>query len=354
MVLDQIKPNRKFWDVLKGIGICCVVYGHSCVTGHNFIYAFHLPLFFFIAGFMYDEKKYGDQPLLNVINKLKSNWLKYVVIYWIILLCHNKLTSMGMMPDGTAYYSLEDLIKALGYAILGTANELMGGTLWFIPALCMASFFLGYIVYISRIIEKKTKNSLYKFIIQIVGIFCTTVVGQYLISVLLPANIQVSLTVMPFLWVGYLLRNYGAKFRKDFSIIVAFVFLFTIYYISAQHGLDLIMGQVYFGMYVTAFMGIYVCMTVTKFLLSIEGMSHFLELCGKSSFWIMAFHFPLIKIIDYIWANHLGNMEAYKILPHAFDAMWPVYIVVGIAGPLLVDLLFMSIKKKIVSIRKVK
>ena len=71
MVLDQIKPNRKFWDVLNGIGICCVVYGHSCVTGHNFIYAFHMPLFFFITGFMYDEKKY-DQAL-----KIYSDMLLY-------------------------------------------------------------------------------------------------------------------------------------------------------------------------------------------------------------------------------------------------------------------------------------
>lgn len=344
MGLNQIQPNRRFWDILKGIGICCVVYGHSCAWGHNFVYAYHLPLFFFISGFMYNEKKYGDKPLVNVTNKIKSTWLKYVIIYWVILLLHNKLTSIGMMPEGTDYYSLEELIRALGYAVLGTANELMGGTLWFVPALCMASFFLGFLVYISRLIENKTHSAVCKFAAQAIMVMCAAVIGQYMITVLLPANIQVSLTVMPFLWGGYLIRNYGADLENKQSLIATAVFVSVIYYVSAHHGLDLIMGEVYIGMYGVAFMGIYVCMTLAHYMLRMRRIGNFLEMCGKSSFWIMAFHFPLIKIIDYIWAVHLKDLSLYQTLPHAFDYLFPIYMIVGIGVPLIINSFVVKLK----------
>ena len=32
----------------------------------NFVYLFHVPLFFFISGYMYNEQKYGDAPYDNL------------------------------------------------------------------------------------------------------------------------------------------------------------------------------------------------------------------------------------------------------------------------------------------------
>ena len=147
---NPIMPDRRYWNILKGIGILCVVLGHACSWAHNFVYEFHIPLFFFISGFMYSEKKYGDDPYLNVINRFKSSWIKYVIIYWIIMLLHNSLIRWGFMPIGTEYFNLRTLAEACAFVVLGTANELMGGTLWFVPALCMASVFLGFLVTISR------------------------------------------------------------------------------------------------------------------------------------------------------------------------------------------------------------
>ena len=134
---NPIMPDRRYWNVLKGIGILCVVLGHACSWAHDFVYEFHIPLFFFISGFMYSEKKYGDDPYLNVINRFKSSWIKYVIVYWIIMLLHNSLIRWGFMPIGTEYFSLRNLAEACAFVLLGTANELMGGTLWFVPALCI-------------------------------------------------------------------------------------------------------------------------------------------------------------------------------------------------------------------------
>lgn len=42
-------------DILKGIGILCVLLGHITSSGrlHNLIYTFHMPLFFMASGYFY-------------------------------------------------------------------------------------------------------------------------------------------------------------------------------------------------------------------------------------------------------------------------------------------------------------
>ncbi len=49
-------------DIMRGIGIILVVIGHMGINSaiFRFIYAFHMPLFFFISGITYKEKRIVD------------------------------------------------------------------------------------------------------------------------------------------------------------------------------------------------------------------------------------------------------------------------------------------------------
>ena len=62
MMDENGKLQRDYWNILKGIGALCVVVGHCVMPVQNFVYLFHVPLFFFISGYMYHEQKYGDAP----------------------------------------------------------------------------------------------------------------------------------------------------------------------------------------------------------------------------------------------------------------------------------------------------
>ena len=56
---EQSRAERLSWlDVLKGIGIILVAIGHiySNRTIFNWLYSFHMPLFFLAAGWVYKEK----------------------------------------------------------------------------------------------------------------------------------------------------------------------------------------------------------------------------------------------------------------------------------------------------------
>ena len=57
----QYKSKKSNVSISKGIGIILMVIGHIFVCYdykfvHNFIYAFHMPLFFIISGYCFSER----------------------------------------------------------------------------------------------------------------------------------------------------------------------------------------------------------------------------------------------------------------------------------------------------------
>ena len=87
MVKD--KNERMFWNIVKAIGIISIVIGHSCAHLVKFVYFYHLAIFFFIGGALYNESKYGKDPYLNIYSKLKNNWKKYALFGIFFTLIHN-------------------------------------------------------------------------------------------------------------------------------------------------------------------------------------------------------------------------------------------------------------------------
>ena len=83
--------NKKFWNIVKGIGILSVVIGHCCSFLVPFVYLFHLTIFFFVGGYLYSEGKYGDSPYSLLVSRLKSSWKKYVLFGIFFILIHLQL-----------------------------------------------------------------------------------------------------------------------------------------------------------------------------------------------------------------------------------------------------------------------
>ena len=71
--------REKYIDVAKGIGILLVVYGHVINSGSleslsvvsQVIYSFHMPLFFFVTGYLLGLRKYdGGFSLSKQLKKV--------------------------------------------------------------------------------------------------------------------------------------------------------------------------------------------------------------------------------------------------------------------------------------------
>lgn len=61
MVISADKKRLDYIDIAKGIGIILVILGHRNVSQNikQFIYAFHMPLFFMLSGYLFKYKNQG-------------------------------------------------------------------------------------------------------------------------------------------------------------------------------------------------------------------------------------------------------------------------------------------------------
>ena len=333
--------NREYWNVVKGIGIICIVIGHCVMPIQNLVYLFHVPLFFFLSGYFYNEKKYGDTPWDNLQARMQL-WIKYVVMYAIYVVGHNVLMHFDMLRQGETFYSWQDMFTKLAYVVVGCGDELLAGPLWFVPTLVMSSFLLGWIVWISRCIERKTGAKFLKFLFQGIVITGLSAIGYGMAyyEINPPAHMRVALMVMPYFEIGYLLRNYMADFEKKLNGWIALgLFGFLCVY-SKNHLYNLVDEYVSPFMNITAIAGIYVCLTISKQICKIRkcnGVRNVLVVLGNASFMIMGMHFLIIRSIDRIYTAFAGDISwMYAAYLGNHNVLIPGYLLLGIGIPTVI------------------
>ena len=134
--MEKTNKQRIAWiDILKGIGIIFFVLGHVIHNDmiFNWIYSFHMPLFFFAGGYLYKKD-------INIVRYIKHKFRSIMVPYF----------SFGLLVL-MYWYFIERKFRAssqtLGEAFLG----LLSGEyqyldfnvhLWFLPC-----FFLVVVIY---------------------------------------------------------------------------------------------------------------------------------------------------------------------------------------------------------------
>lgn len=336
------KQDRLYWDIVKGLGIFSIVAGHCSGAFPfiiRFVYLYHLALFFFVSGFLYSEKKYGDDPKRNLGARM-SSWPRYVFYMALYALLHNTFLRAGIIL-GAKEYSLSDLIVALTGTITFTASETMGGALWFVPVLVVASGIFGCIIYAGRIAQRFTGRLWCKY--AVVGLLtaCVGLLGIYtnLYGLYFVWHIQTSLVVVPLFTAAWLIRTH----LKDISV--------CLHWIPGCIALAcLMMGMKYWGwkivladneicgrmFYPISLLGVYFCLTLAKYFQRIPFLNRLVAFCGRYSFDIMAGHFLAFKLVDIVYARMIGETDAnvFGVFPVAYSrALWLVYIAVGLLLP---------------------
>lgn len=75
-------------DTAKGLGMLLVLWAHIMLGGwtNSFIYAFHMPLFFFLSGMMFRREKYRGfkQFFVKRVKTLLIPYVFYSFASWIV------------------------------------------------------------------------------------------------------------------------------------------------------------------------------------------------------------------------------------------------------------------------------
>ena len=277
-------------DYLKGIGIVLVILGHSfSFTGFglinkekyfiyyyifNFIYSFHMPLFFIVAGFL-SNKEYKIKSFY--ISKIKRLLIPYIFINIVDYIPRHLFSSF-------VNNSSNSLVRVIFYSGVAT---------WFVYTL-----FVMFLIFpiLDKYIFKKDKHHTFLWLLLIINILNLEI---FKINIFTLNRVVFYLIYFYF---GYILKNYYEEIKKNryfnnnlLYIILSIFSIFFLYKYSENN----ITKVIY------PFIGFILCLKFSLLLRRCKNVK-FLEFCGKNSltfyllepFFAAIYRVGLVKIID--------------------------------------------------------
>jgi acyltransferase len=254
---------RLCWvDNAKAIGIILVVYGHTIQCGtlaKELIYSFHMPLFFFLAGYLVKDS-HLRVPLLSF---LKNNLRRLIVPYFTFWFLSYLLWLPTRALRTEAFHSSLSLIDPVVGLFYGIEENLyVNPALWFFPCL-----------FIARLVFWGLQNRLNPKAL-IVAITVAPILGIALHGILpfrLPWGIDSALVALFFYGQGYSVARAGILEKRrplrNWAGITMLCFV-PLVLIANSNG-NVAMDQMAFGnsvlfFFMTAVIGIVMAVSVAK------------------------------------------------------------------------------------------
>ena len=337
----NIRKRENYIDIAKTIGIILVVLGHTEFVGKNFIYQFHLPLFFFLSGVVFNIERTKD-PKKFLCRRIISLYLPFVVFEVLFLIFHNFFSYINFYTNLSHVqltYSAKDmLINILKIITLGGGEEL-AGPLWFLISTFEINIIFAILARISQKYEKKFPIFLL--------IICTILffMGCYTD---LPRMLSQSLIGMFFYCCGYIFKKYSSK--VNFSIIGILISLLIVATCTVFNTVDISQLDITYKLLliVSGLAGCYMVLGFSKKIKLLE--NKFFLYCGRNTIYILALHclfFKFVMFLEILIYNKdiklLGMFPVYQ-----YSQWWSILLtIIGVLGPIVIKYLVDIIKSKI-------
>lgn len=209
--------DKKFsyMNYTKLIGIILVVIGHSGSKFTNFIYLFHMSLFFFISGYFYKDS-YTKNCKSLILRKIKSLYIPFITWELSFLLLHNLFYLVNIYEDKI---NMKEFINKVIQNLTFGGTEQLLGTFWFLISLFTINILFGTSRYI--IIHKYNQSEI-KYIIFIVILFYIGINTNF------PRLISVSMVSTSIFYIGYLYKKLEDKVIMNPIIAIMSFFVLVI------------------------------------------------------------------------------------------------------------------------------
>lgn len=346
-------PRNRVISIAKGIAIILMVAGHSEGPGllMNWIYTFHMPLFFIAAGYFF-SRRYLSDPWTFISKRVRGLYFPFLKWSLLFLLLHNVWFHLGILNEQygnwtggvTHPYTVKDVVSRLLLMVTGMAgyDEFMAGAFWFFRGLLVASivFLLIY-----KLVDSRTRWRPE----TCVGVICLSMVALIGLRIWF----QLKITTIPagglremwgvfFFGIGVLYRHFEAAIRDRawltlicFGLLLAAAWQHTCGMNNRGNMQDLLTLP----------------LTGTAGFLFIHHLSviidsrtvilrRLLTFTGDNTLYIFVFHIIAFKPVSALkiwWYNldpaQIGcHMVIHDMRP---DWFWLIYTLAGVALPLL-------------------
>ena len=333
MLNAQMNKRIDWIDISKGIGVILLVIGHMPSIPYviqNWIYSFHMPLFFFLSGYTFKIKDSVKDNLKKMFRRLIIPYLIYNVIFLLsdIILFGRKSTTVNA--------DLNDMISGQGSF----------GVIWFLLSL----FWVQIIYLVVSAITNNYKNVKFANIVIVLIVLSGYVIATYCKMDLY--KLVTSLVAVGFFCLGNIFMKLKILDKlKQMSILFLFLCTNIIFgYINLiLYGTRIEMsGAVYNNLFITfvaAIAGIIFVNGVSEKLSMLNlWVVKCLKYIGKNSlyFFVLAAYIP-VRMMQLLEGSELDNIFM-KILSKLLGFAL-TYVVVEVLSHIKRNIINLSVKR---------
>lgn len=355
-------------DILKALGIICMVAGHSDAPFAHFIYLFHMAIFFIASGFFYKDT--SSDNLAAVIQaikkKIKQLWFPFFIWNAIFVLLHNIFIDINIYADSsqildyvpgtyiaaTSRYTITDIIERLIRGILLSSGERMFSACWFLRVLFMVS-----VCYLTGDFLAKKVFKKHILLIQFIASFLLLALGFYCSTHNISAHgIAQTASFYCLYFLGHVLSLFKGKYAdwKWKQFLPVFVVSFGILVILSNAGFIALDENSYENplfLLAASFTGWMFCYSASFFIKQIGILKYLMSMIGKRTLTIVVLHFLSLKIVEIFVVVYYGLPDYYiAAFPNLYGnkgVWWLLYTIVGTTVPVLTNILYYNLKNKV-------
>lgn len=343
------------FSILKAIAIICVVLSHAGISGwlFNFVFIFHVPIFFICAGYFFNTKYLTDERTF-IVHRFKGLYLPFVRWSLFFLLIHNVLFPIGILSETygnagggvTHPYSWQQFSQHAWSIVANMSgyDQFLCGAFWFFRALLLAS--IGFLI-LFKVLQKSEHLQNLKHatwgILLITLLLITWKTTTHLNLTGVAQGGYRELMGIAFMASGFLLKQYEICDKLTWKIALpagAFLLLATFLFPSSMVWNPTF--KQFISLPLPAIAAFLAFTYVSAWIDSHPGLlKRALVYIGEHTLYIFAFHLVAFKIVSAlkVWFYDLP-WEAVGghpvVITPANNWIWVIlYVLVGISIPLL-------------------
>ena len=342
---ERCPPQEIFKNdvsIAKALGIILMVMGHAGCPRYlcDFIYMFHMPLFFFLAGYCF-KNRYLINPKTYVWRRIKGLYFPFVTISLLFLFLHNVFVKFNFI-EGEYYDWLEIFNRSKSIVFSMHKVETIIGGFWFIPQLLWASL-ISYVLF--KFFDKR--------VACIICLISSVLLYYTNISVPYTAVSWLTFYAAAFFIIGNLWLEW--EFNNGWYCILITFSIVTIASVLMPTGMFVKHGWMIFPYFLVAVLGCWLVTNISKHIAKTRtSITDALMYIGSKTMWVLTLHLICFKLVTLLIVKlNVDPMINLRVTPvaqeYSINGGWIIYSIVGVLMPIFICLTVTFFTKRLSS-----
>jgi fucose 4-O-acetylase-like acetyltransferase len=274
-------------DISKGIAIILVLLGHSIPSSDptwQIVYSFHMPLFFFLAGYTFRPKEMKGVLKSSALRLLVPYCICFLILSFSALLYEQGLNAEWVITHIESFF----FASAIQVRFFDLPQV---GIIWFFWALFASRVFLNFVI---SLFDKRSVPEIARFIFFLAIGIAGGVISRF---IFLPLAIDLVFATTFFMYLGYLFKTkdvFGLLAKRasiNILVFVASLAVWILCLIFMPYSSENLFSTRLYGNPISALAGSMVCFYVAMFIEKfIPVVRDYLLFMGTNSIIVLFIH----------------------------------------------------------------